>query len=129
MRKNTALVARDSYTPNHMLDMLMVKLNVHSDAALARALAIPPSTISKVRHRQMAVNSALLLAAHEATEFSIRDLRAMLGDTGTRYWLGGLGTGESSFDRSAFVERIPGDAYPQASRVQAGGAQELRPMN
>ena len=129
MRKNSALVACDSYTPNHMLDMLMVKLNVKSDAALARALAMPPSTISKVRHRQMAVNSALLLAAHEATEIGIRDLRAMLGATGTRYWLGGLGAGQTTLGRPAYAERAPRETYPQANRLQARGVGESRPMN
>lgn len=96
MRKNTELVHRDGYTPNHLLDTLMVKLDVRSDAALARALGVPPSTISKVRHRLMPVNSSLLLAAHETTELSIRELRALLGDTATRYWLGDQDLGQEA---------------------------------
>lgn len=105
MRKNTAIVYRAGYTPNHLLDTLMVRLRVKSDAALARALCIPASTISKVRHRQMAVNSSLLLAAHEATEMSIRELRTLLGDTETRYWLGDLDLGQVSDKMPAFVDR------------------------
>jgi hypothetical protein len=107
MQKNSVLVACDSYTPNHMLDMLMTRLGTKNDAALARALAVPPSTISKVRNRQMVVNSTLLLAAHETTEFSIRELRDMLGDTGTRYWLGGLGDRAGENKMPAFVDRMP----------------------
>jgi len=106
MQKNSVLVACDSYTPNHMLDMLMARLGTKTDAALARALEVPPSTISKVRNRQMAVNSTLLLAAHEATEFSIRELRDMLGDTVAPYWLGGLGDRSSANKMPAFVDRI-----------------------
>lgn len=105
MRKNTAIVYRAGYTPNHLLDSLMVRLRVKSDAALARALCIPASTISKVRNRQMAVNSTLLLAAHEATEMSIRELRNLLGDTETRYWLGDLDLGRTRERIPAFTER------------------------
>ncbi|HEY8605804.1 MAG TPA: hypothetical protein VIM12_01660 [Noviherbaspirillum sp.] len=93
MRKKSGLVDQANYTPNHLLDTLMEKLEAGSDAALARMLHIPPSTISKIRHKQVAVNSALLLAAHEATEISIRELRLMMGDTNTRYWLGNMGHG------------------------------------
>lgn len=93
MRKKSGLVEQPNYTPNQMLDMLMEKLGVGSDAALARVLQIPPSTISKIRHKQVAVNSALLLAAHEATGVSIRDLRLLMGDIKTRYWLGNMGHG------------------------------------
>lgn len=106
MRKNSALVEQGSYTPNHMLDILMMKLRVNSDAALARALTVTPSTISKIRNRQMPVNSSLLLAAHEATEISIRDLRLLLGDTATRYWVGSIGVNECRYRMPVFVEQI-----------------------
>lgn len=92
MKIKSALLGQDDYTPNHLLDTVMQKLGVKSDAALARALDVPPSTISKVRHKQVGVNSTLLLAVHEATEMSIRDLRDLMGDRNTRYWLGNLGT-------------------------------------
>ena len=115
MKKNSVLVACDSYTPNHMLDMLMARLGTKNDAALARALEVPPSTISKVRNRQMVVNSTLLLAAHEATEFSIRELRDMLGDTDAPYWLGSLGDRKGVNKMPMFVERI--GPYGQAESV------------
>lgn len=105
MRKNDALIHYETYTPNHMLDVLMAKLGVKSDAGLARALGVPPSTISKVRSRQMPVNSSLLLAAHEATEISIRDLRLLLGDTATKYWVGSIGAEECRYRMPVFVER------------------------
>jgi len=119
MRRNTAIVHRAGYTPNHMLDTLMVKLSVKSDAALARALGVPASTISKVRHRQMAVNSSLLLAAHEVTEMSIRELRNLLGDTETRYWLGDLDLGSTKERLPAFMERprVPPAAIQHVARA------------
>ena len=90
MRKKSPLVVQEGYTPNHLLDTLMAMLGVKSDAALARILVVPPSTISKVRHKQVAINSDLLLAAHEITEMSIRELRDLMGDTKSKYWLGGM---------------------------------------
>jgi hypothetical protein len=93
MRKKSPLVLQDGYTPNHLLDILMDLLGAKSDAALARKLDVPPSTISKVRHKQVAVNSDLLLAAHELTEISIRELRDLMGDTKSKYWLGGMDPG------------------------------------
>ncbi|GIZ52282.1 helix-turn-helix domain-containing protein [Noviherbaspirillum aridicola] len=112
MRKKSGLVEQPNYTPNHMLDTLMEKLEVGSDAALARVLKIPPSTISKIRHKQVAVNSALLLAAHEATDLSIRELRLLMGDVKTRYWLGNMGHG--------LPERKPAPvrAFPEQHRGQ-----------
>jgi hypothetical protein len=119
MRKNTAIVYRAGYTPNHLLDTLMVRLHVKSDAALARALCVPASTISKVRHRQMAVNSSLLLAAHEATEISIRELRNLLGDTETKYWLGDLDLGRTQERIPAFKDRsrVPQAAMPMQAHA------------
>ena len=114
MRRNTAIVYRAGYTPNHLLDTLMVKLHLKSDAALARALCVPASTISKVRHRQMAINSSLLLAAHEVTEMSIRELRTLMGDTETKYWLGDLDLGRA-------VERIP--AFTERPRAAKAATQ------
>lgn len=93
MRKKSGLVEQSNYTPNQLLDTLMEKLAVNSDAALARVLDIPPSTISKIRHKQVSVNSALLLAAHDATGLTIRELRLLMGDVKTRYWLGNMGHG------------------------------------
>ncbi|WP_147376731.1 hypothetical protein [Noviherbaspirillum saxi] len=90
MRKKSPLIGQEGYTPNHLLDTLMEMLETKSDAALARVLAVPPSTISKVRHKQVAINSDLLLAAHELTEMSIRELRDLMGDTKSKYWLGGM---------------------------------------
>jgi hypothetical protein len=116
MRKNTAIVYRAGYTPNHLLDTLMDRLHVKSDAALARALSVPASTISKVRHRQMAVNSSLLLAAHEVTEMSIRELRNLLGDTETKYWLGDLDLGRTKDRIPTFIERPR--AAPMTSQMQ-----------
>lgn len=101
MRKKSTLVLRESYTPNQLLDSLMEMLDARSDAALARMLEVPASTISKVRHKWVAVNSDLLLAAHELTGVSIRELRDLMGDTRAGYWLADAETARDSSRRSA----------------------------
>lgn len=117
MRRKPAIIEQSTYTPNHLLDTLMHKLAVDSDAALARALKVPPSTISKVRHKQVGINSALLLAAHEATEISIRELRELMGDCNTGFWQGSLGitaTTKAPAKRPSYLEQRRGILHGNA---------------
>lgn len=109
MRRKSILPLRESYTPNLFLDTLMEMLNAKSDAALARMLEAPPSTISKVRHKWVAVNSELLLAAHELTGMSIRELRDLMGDTRAGYWMADVDSSRTatraSSPRPSFMEQ------------------------
>jgi len=68
------------YNPDHLLDCLQKHFNVHNDASLCRALHTPPSVISKVRHRRLAVSAGLLVRMHETTGIAVCDLRFLLGD-------------------------------------------------
>lgn len=120
MPKKFSLIDQESYTPNHLLDALMARLDVNSDAALARLLKIPASTISKIRHRHVPVPSALLLEAHELTELSIREMRDMMGDVHSKYWLGSIG-GRSGIGYRSSVPAYRDRAYPERVAVSAHG--------
>src|SRR3954471_12190407 len=74
------LVTQESYNPNHLLDILIEKLNLKNDAALSRALEVAPPVISKIRHRRLPVGAPLLIRMHEVCGLSIGDLRELLGD-------------------------------------------------
>jgi hypothetical protein len=74
-----------SYNPNHLLDVLIGKLQLKNDAALARALEVAPPVISKVRHYRLPVGASLLIRMHEVTDMSIRDLRDLMGDRRDKY--------------------------------------------
>jgi plasmid maintenance system antidote protein VapI len=68
------------YNPNHLLQTLLVRLELKSNAALSRALEIAPPLISKIRHGKLGVSGPLLIRMHEVSGLSIKDLRALMGD-------------------------------------------------
>jgi plasmid maintenance system antidote protein VapI len=68
------------YNPNHLLETLLVRLQLKSSAALSRALEIDPPLISKIRHGKLAVSAPLLIRMHEVSGLSIKELRALMGD-------------------------------------------------
>lgn len=67
-----------AYDPNKVLDAIMVKLQLKNDAALSRALEVAPPVISKIRHRTLPIGATILLRMHEVSDFSIRELRALM---------------------------------------------------
>ena len=66
------------YDPNRVLDAIMKKLHLKNDAALSRALEVAPPVISKIRHRTLPIGATILLRMHEVSNFSIRELRALM---------------------------------------------------
>ena len=70
-----------TYDPNKVLDAIIEKLNLKNDAALSRALEVAPPVISKIRHRTLPIGATILLRMHEVSEFSIRELKTLMGVT------------------------------------------------
>lgn len=68
-----------SYDPNKVLDAIMEKLNLKNDAALSRVLEVAPPVISKIRHRTLPIGATILLRMHEVSQFSIRELKGLMG--------------------------------------------------
>jgi hypothetical protein len=71
------------YDPNRVLDAIIEKLNLKNDAALSRALEVAPPVISKIRHRTLPIGATILLRMHEVSDFSIRELRALMASPGS----------------------------------------------
>lgn len=69
-----------------LLDATRRKLRLRSDSALASAIGVSPSYVSKVRHGKIPISSTTLLRIHEVTGWSIANLRAIMGDPKRRYW-------------------------------------------
>ena len=61
-----------------LLDAAKTQLRLSSDAALARAIGVPPPYVSKVRSGKMAVSDALLIRLHEETGYSIAVLKELM---------------------------------------------------
>jgi hypothetical protein len=80
LTEEDAVNTHSQYTPELFIDGLMRVLGTHSRSALARAVGISPSVISKIWHRRLAISSEILLQVHETTGIPIRELRRMMGD-------------------------------------------------
>ena len=77
----------ENYDPDHLLNILLAKMQLKNDAALSRILEVAPPIISKIRHRRLPVGASLLIRMHEVTGMSIRDLRDLMGDRRSKYRL------------------------------------------
>lgn len=69
------------YDPNRVLDAIINKLKLKNDAALSRVLEVAPPVISKIRHNTLPIGATILLRMHEVSDFSIRELRALMVQT------------------------------------------------
>jgi hypothetical protein len=69
-----------TYNPSNLLDTLIVRMELKSDAELSRKLGLQPHIISRLRNRELPVEGSLLIRMHEVTNISVRDLRNLLGD-------------------------------------------------
>jgi hypothetical protein len=67
-----------SYDLNRVLDAVIQKLKLKNDAALSRVLEVAPPVISKIRHNTLPIGATILLRMHEVSDFSIRELRALM---------------------------------------------------
>src|SRR3954464_12867812 len=85
MTTSHTLTSQQTYDPNHLLDVLIEKLNLKNDAALSRALEVAPPLISKIRHRRLPVGASLLIRMHEVSALSIKDLRHLMGDRRNKF--------------------------------------------
>ena len=66
------------YDPNRLLDAIIARLRLKNDAALSRVLEVAPPVISKIRHNTLPIGATLLLRMHEVSDYSIRELRALM---------------------------------------------------
>ncbi|MDB5756709.1 MAG: hypothetical protein JWP34_2131 [Massilia sp.] len=99
-----ALASQESYNPNHLLDILLGKMQLKNDAALSRMLEVAPPVISKIRHHRLPVGASLLIRMHEVTGMSIRDLRDLMGDRRTKYRLSDAQGRPKAEDKAASTE-------------------------
>jgi hypothetical protein len=81
-RKNQAMtktvLTTANYNPDNVLDAIIAKLKLKNDAALSRVLKVAPPVISKIRHRTLPIGATILLRMHDVSNFSIRELRALM---------------------------------------------------
>ena len=75
--KMKSIVSSDGTHPNRVFDAAIAALGLTSDRALSRALGVPATVISKIRHGRLPLGPSMLLRLHEETGIGIRELKAM----------------------------------------------------
>jgi len=68
------------YDPNRLLDTLQSLLNLENDLALSKALGLPDTVISQIRHRGYPVAPSNLIRMHELSRLSVSELREIEGN-------------------------------------------------
>jgi hypothetical protein len=76
------------YDPNRLLDALIQKLHVKSDAALSHLLEVDPPIISNIRTRRRPIGAVLLIRMHEVSDLTIGELRTLMGDRRKKFRMG-----------------------------------------
>jgi len=77
-----------TYDPNRLLDALIRKLHVKSDAALSHLLEVDPPVISNIRTLRKPVGAVLLIRMHEVSDLTIGELRSLMGDRRKKFRMG-----------------------------------------
>lgn len=75
-------------TQADLLDLLIDKMQLNNDAALARTLDTSPGAISKIRSATLPVGPSILVRMHEASGLTIAQLREAMGLPGRMYITG-----------------------------------------
>lgn len=74
------LLSLENYDANRLLDFVKEKLDVKSDAQLARTLRVTAPMISKIRHRMLAFSPHLMLRLTEITDLTYAEMRQISGE-------------------------------------------------
>lgn len=86
-----------------LLDALLLKLNLKTDAELCRAVNMQPSAISKLRTDSMPIGAKVLLRFHEVSGISIRELKSYLPE---EHWSARHGFRKASTNKHVDLEAI-----------------------
>lgn len=73
------MVSEVAPTPEKALDLVIAKMGLKNDAALARQLVVAPALVSKIRSRRTGLTDAVLIRMHEESGLSIKELKAAMG--------------------------------------------------
>ena len=67
-------------TPHRLLDAVIEKMHLESDAALARMLEVAPTVISKRRNGKVPIGRSILSRLHKATAIPMQELHTLLAE-------------------------------------------------
>lgn len=77
---NSTRKGNPHYNPVHFLNTLQQVFGVKNDRKLALRLGVAPPLLCKIRNNRIDTPDWLLIHLNEETNFSVRELRALMGD-------------------------------------------------
>lgn len=79
-KQRSLILSHHLYDPDKLLSTLKQRLNLRNDTELSKALHISVALIVQIREGRRPVAGAILMVMHEASQLSIAELRALMGD-------------------------------------------------
>jgi hypothetical protein len=80
MTSSTRKKDNPHYNPVHFVDTVTYVFGVKYDRKLSLRLGVAPPLLCKIRHNKIDTPDWLLIHLNEETNFSLRELRALMGD-------------------------------------------------
>jgi plasmid maintenance system antidote protein VapI len=60
---------------NALIDHLLERFNLGTDAALARMMELQPPVISKMRHGKMSLTPSFILKVHDTFDIPVKEIK------------------------------------------------------
>lgn len=79
MTKRIIELDTPGYTPEKLLDYLIVKLELKNDAALGKRLELASGSISKIRNHKLGISPEFILNVHDESGLTIVKIRDLAG--------------------------------------------------
>lgn len=77
--KREELVKLESYDPDALLDLVIDKKHLRTDAGLSRAVGVGAPVLSKIRHKHLKISNDLLVRLHDVAGLDLDYMRRIAG--------------------------------------------------
>lgn len=77
--KTEELLELPGYDPEALLDLVIDRKGIKNDAALARALAVGPPVLSKIRHKHLRISNDILVRLYDIAHLDLDYMRRIAG--------------------------------------------------
>ena len=78
-KRRAELLESEDYHPEALIDLVKKKLGLKRDYELVSIIGFDASVISKVKNKRKLLSAELLLALHDSTGLSIKEMKKIMG--------------------------------------------------
>lgn len=65
-------------TSGDLFDIVIARMHLKNDAALARLLEVAPPVISKIRNGKLPLGASIIIRVHEVTDMPVKEIKTYL---------------------------------------------------